>query len=497
MLMKVFAHGQGRGELATDYLTDETYVNRDTRPPVVHRGDLELTKKLINSLETTWKYTSGVLSWHPDDKVTPQKETELMDDFEKIAFAGLEPDQYNIFWVRHTHADHHEMHFVIPRVELSTGKAFNPCPPNWEKDFNPLCEYHNIKERWASPFDKENQRICTPSSADIKINQLKRWGIEINKDERDEIREVLINDTVKRIESGLIENREDIIKSFQELGQEFGFSISRKGKTYISINLQESDKKIRFKGGIFHEDWSLERESTDEITRRARSVTESHSRKLTKLQNQLTGIHKKRRNYNRERYKQAQREDKDTQLLHNKNLYNQPHFFHRNSHKHSYSFMGSDFNYDEENRELILRNRNPNHRKRENTQYTDNYDRIRANPPRGQSRQIHSLSAKSPSRNRLENRKSEINQADRGKINERNTRLFTASNTKNSHQKAKFYKKTISFYKKFTDKGIGFRRRAERLKKLLRDFNELLRRIEKNIPYVVRHPRKKSTLRMR
>nr|WP_232221531.1 relaxase/mobilization nuclease domain-containing protein [Desulfovibrio sp. 6_1_46AFAA] len=46
-----------------------------------------------------------------------------------MAFAGLEPDQRNILWVQHSHAGHHELHFVIPRVELSSGKAFNPCPP--------------------------------------------------------------------------------------------------------------------------------------------------------------------------------------------------------------------------------------------------------------------------------------------------------------------------------------------------------------------------------
>lgn len=54
-----------------------------------------------------------------------------MDDFEKLAFAGMQPDQYNILWVRHSHANHHELHFVIPRVELSTGKAFNAFPPGW------------------------------------------------------------------------------------------------------------------------------------------------------------------------------------------------------------------------------------------------------------------------------------------------------------------------------------------------------------------------------
>ena len=43
-----------------------------------------------------------------------------MDDFEAVAFAGLEEDQRAILWGRDSHAGHHQLHFVIPRVELSS-----------------------------------------------------------------------------------------------------------------------------------------------------------------------------------------------------------------------------------------------------------------------------------------------------------------------------------------------------------------------------------------
>jgi hypothetical protein len=35
-----------------------------------------------------------------------------MDAFEREAFAGLEPDQRNILWVRHQHSGQHETHFT-------------------------------------------------------------------------------------------------------------------------------------------------------------------------------------------------------------------------------------------------------------------------------------------------------------------------------------------------------------------------------------------------
>ncbi len=125
MYMKVFPHGQGDGEGPTRYLVRPDYPGRDEHLPEVLRGDTELTHALIDSLDTKWKFTAGVLSWHPDDVVTPEQERRVMDDFEEMAFAGLEQDQRNILWVRHSHAGHHELHFVIPRVELSSGVAYD------------------------------------------------------------------------------------------------------------------------------------------------------------------------------------------------------------------------------------------------------------------------------------------------------------------------------------------------------------------------------------
>ena len=69
--MKVFPHGQGGGDGPTHYLVRPDYPSRDELPPEVLRGDVDTTRDLIDSLDTKWKFTAGVLSWHPDDAVTP------------------------------------------------------------------------------------------------------------------------------------------------------------------------------------------------------------------------------------------------------------------------------------------------------------------------------------------------------------------------------------------------------------------------------------------
>lgn len=98
MMMKVFPHGTGQGDKPTKYLVRMDYPGRDTAPPLVLRGDPALTRALIDSIDRRWKFTAGVLSWHPDDKVSEEKEQEVMDAFEEVAFAGLAPDQRNILW---------------------------------------------------------------------------------------------------------------------------------------------------------------------------------------------------------------------------------------------------------------------------------------------------------------------------------------------------------------------------------------------------------------
>lgn len=77
MYMKVFPHGRGNGSAPTRYLVRPDYPGRDAHPPEVLRGDVERTRALIDSLDTTWRFTAGVLSWHPGDTVTPEQERRV------------------------------------------------------------------------------------------------------------------------------------------------------------------------------------------------------------------------------------------------------------------------------------------------------------------------------------------------------------------------------------------------------------------------------------
>ena len=252
MLMKVFPHGTGEGDKPSRYLVRPDYPGRDTAPPHVLRGDPAMTRALIDSIERRWKFTSGVLSWHPDEKISEAQEEEVIDAFECVAFAGLDADQRNILWVRHTHAGHHELHFLIPRLELSSGKDFNACPPGWQKDFDVFRDLFNWREGWARPDDPARARDELPKKADLFKAHMERWGREIRESDRNRAKEVIHAFLKEKVTQGLVRNREDILSALKEQG----LRINREGRDYISVIAPDSGMKMRFRGGFYAVGWT-------------------------------------------------------------------------------------------------------------------------------------------------------------------------------------------------------------------------------------------------
>ncbi|MGE4296467.1 MAG: relaxase/mobilization nuclease domain-containing protein [Desulfovibrionaceae bacterium] len=135
-------------------------------------GKLGQTRQIIDVLPHNWRYTSGGISFAREDAPAAEQQREVMRDFERAAFAGIGRCNYDILWVRHSHAQRVELHFVIPRVELSTGKAFNPAPPSRRTPdgailppivFELLSEHWNWKCGWARPGDILRKRTRSPS----------------------------------------------------------------------------------------------------------------------------------------------------------------------------------------------------------------------------------------------------------------------------------------------------------------------------------------------
>ena len=127
---------------AVDYLTGDEYYDKESlswKPrdpaPVVLEGDPKSFVQACDSLTFKNRYTSGVLSFSPEEtaliNANPGLKDEILQDFKNFAFAGIPADCRNMLAVEHTHTGRLEIHYTIPRVHLGSGKYWNPFEPNY------------------------------------------------------------------------------------------------------------------------------------------------------------------------------------------------------------------------------------------------------------------------------------------------------------------------------------------------------------------------------
>jgi len=89
------AKARARGRSATSWPSACWPITRDPLPEVL-RGNPERTEALIDASRHQWTYRAGVISFADSDAPTEDQQAEVMDGFERLAFAGLDPEQYEV-----------------------------------------------------------------------------------------------------------------------------------------------------------------------------------------------------------------------------------------------------------------------------------------------------------------------------------------------------------------------------------------------------------------
>ena len=233
MLVKFFKYGSGNGKSAFKYLLNHRVQEGTSR---VLRGNADLTLSIIQSLKTKKKYKSGCLSFE-EENMTQEHKEKIMDFFEETIFPGISSENRNIVWIEHTDKNRLELNFVIPRVELSTYKAFNPYFSRTDEyRFNAFRDFINKKYELSDPMEKKKSQT-------LRLNNMVKYSK---------------NEQIKKLDSyltSLVENH--TLKSRTELIEELkliGYEITRANKEYISIKAKGS-KAIRLKGRYYQENW--------------------------------------------------------------------------------------------------------------------------------------------------------------------------------------------------------------------------------------------------
>lgn len=309
MLNKFLQHGKGDPALASSYVLDDVdHLNVARADVQVLRGDPQTFTALANSITNVWKYTSGVFAFSLDDNPSDDDINEYLDAFEAHAFAGLKPNQYHFTAVLHEEPNGSKhIHFLVPRLELTTGKALNIAPPGHESYFDPLRDYFNYKKGWSRPDDPKLKRDTqTPDHDHFQQVSALKAGLSVCKTAKD-IREVIGVYIEQRIQFGEIKNRHDVINALNdaEIGE-----ITRISDNFISVKPLGSEKAIRLKGAFYESEFSVEsylenrtrKENDARASNTSRFISEQDKEYAEELRARVTELAKKRAAYNEQRY---------------------------------------------------------------------------------------------------------------------------------------------------------------------------------------------------
>jgi hypothetical protein len=295
MIVKFLSNKSGGGIGSINYLLDTKRVNNGTARVI--KGDERMTRDLINTITKKQKTTFGVMSFEEQNIPEAQK-YELIEQFEKTFFAGLRPDQYNILWVEHTDKGRLELNCIIPKVELSTGKAFNPYYHGSDLHIKDLfTKSVNLKYNFTDPQD--------PSKSASVSGSKKQIGLFKDYEELDKKLKFLVA-------QGAIQDRAELI----DLLKENGIEVTRQGEDYISVKLPESKKARRFNGGIYKKQFTSVDELRDiraDSTQRERAFTgRDRQAEYREVDKRLGDAVAKRAQYNAAIYREPKKRERAT-----------------------------------------------------------------------------------------------------------------------------------------------------------------------------------------
>lgn len=298
MIVDFFRHGSGLSKGCLDYLLGE---DREREHAQVLSGDTELTAQLIDSSPFAKKYTSGCLSFYEHD-LSDQDKQQIMQNFERCLFPGLDQDQYQILWVQHqdkvnqdTGETRLELNFVIPNVELSTGKRLQPFYA--PVDLNRVDLFKQITNTEYSLYDPDD-----PEHRQLFLNKK-----NLPKDVKD-FKAQLHQRVYRAVANGDVSDRQELVQ-WLESNQ---IKVTRQTQKSISIeNPYEGAKRpIRLTGEIYEQGFRATGEYRQEVQQRIEeyrgTTSERYRANVTDYQRQL----ERKSQYHCDRYPTVGRENR-------------------------------------------------------------------------------------------------------------------------------------------------------------------------------------------
>ncbi len=285
MIVKFHARGVGKGSGPVDYLLGK---RRDREGATLDRGSPSEVQELIDSSPYAKKYTSGVLSFEESDLPRETKD-HIMSSFEKALLPGLEADQYSCLWVEHRDKGRLELNFVVPNVELQTGKRLQPYFDRADKPrINAWKTGMNATLKLHDPDDPLHKReLVTPRNLPVQKQEAAR---------------AITDGLLSLAQNGDIQDRTQVV----EVLERSGFQVVRQTSKSLSIADPEGGRNIRLKGMMYEQDFRFGaglREEIEAASARYRAASQERIREAREVYR--TGVEIKRAE-NQRRYKRPE-----------------------------------------------------------------------------------------------------------------------------------------------------------------------------------------------
>ena len=255
--IKFLNHGKGSPAHASAYVLDKLDHLGNVRVGVdVLRGDATTFNAICDASPHLWKYTSGVIAWSKEDDPTNEQIQEVLNDFEKHAFSGLDPSQYHLFAVLHTDEDGSKhIHVLAPRLDIQSGKSLNIAPPHHEKHFDSLRDYFNTKYQWSRPDDLLLMKTTQEPNHIAKLNAQAK-NILTSQDletlTKKQFCKTVDNYVKTLLKTQIVKNRAEIVSCIEQL--EGVASVRAKQTVTVTLN---NGKKHRLSGDFYHEQFEI------------------------------------------------------------------------------------------------------------------------------------------------------------------------------------------------------------------------------------------------
>lgn len=284
---------------AIEYFLSKDFYDMDAkkwkkREPAAEliSGDREAIERLCAECEFKNKYTSGVLSFSDEEsrilKSEPGKLDQILEDWKDFAFAGVKDDCRSALIVKHEHKNRLEFHYFIPRINIESGKYFNPFPPNYngKRGKGANSEFISDNDTFTD-FMCKKYGLQNPRAPEV-ARSIKIGTYDAQKD----IKQKVHSHLVKAISTGSINNRDDIKAALEDSG----FEITRAGADYISVKAPGAQKAMRLTGGIYEDRKSFEHFRTElEFTKNNRDFEEVARSYDSVLQKRTSEVKKRHR----------------------------------------------------------------------------------------------------------------------------------------------------------------------------------------------------------